>query len=76
MPWCVPSVRSSQWAAERDGGGMVVHVEGGPSLRSLGDVLRDVDAKSLARSDFLLLSADAITNMTFCGLLHEHRHAS
>uniref|UniRef100_A0A8C4N6T8 Translation initiation factor eIF2B subunit epsilon n=1 Tax=Eptatretus burgeri TaxID=7764 RepID=A0A8C4N6T8_EPTBU len=52
---------------------MVVHVEGGPSLRSLGDVLRDVDAKSLARSDFLLLSADAITNMTFCGLLHEHR---
>uniref|UniRef100_UPI0035900842 translation initiation factor eIF2B subunit epsilon n=1 Tax=Myxine glutinosa TaxID=7769 RepID=UPI0035900842 len=66
-------IASSRWAAERNGGGMVVHVEGGSSLRSLGDVLRDVDAKSLARSDFLLLSADAITNMTFCGPLHEHR---
>ncbi|XP_048720064.2 translation initiation factor eIF2B subunit epsilon [Caretta caretta] len=41
--------------------------------RSLGDVLRDVDAKSLVRSDFLLVSGDVVSNINISTALEEHR---
>ncbi|XP_061493488.1 translation initiation factor eIF-2B subunit epsilon [Rhineura floridana] len=41
--------------------------------RSLGDVLRDVDAKSLVRSDFILVSADVVSNINISTALQEHR---
>ncbi|XP_019358948.1 PREDICTED: translation initiation factor eIF-2B subunit epsilon [Gavialis gangeticus] len=41
--------------------------------RSLGDVLRDVDAKSLVRSDFLLISGDVVSNINISSALEEHR---
>uniref|UniRef100_A0A452GWQ5 Translation initiation factor eIF2B subunit epsilon n=1 Tax=Gopherus agassizii TaxID=38772 RepID=A0A452GWQ5_9SAUR len=41
--------------------------------RSLGDVLRDVDAKSLVRSDFLLVSGDVVSNINVSAALEEHR---
>lgn len=42
-------------------------------FRSLGDVLRDVDAKSLVRSDFLLVSGDVVSNINVSAALEEHR---
>lgn len=41
--------------------------------RSLGDVLRDVDAKSLVRSDFLLVYGDVVSNLDIGPALQEHR---
>ncbi|KAJ6651969.1 hypothetical protein lerEdw1_015866 [Lerista edwardsae] len=41
--------------------------------RSLGDVLRDVDAKSLVRSDFILVSGDVVSNINVSTALQAHR---
>ncbi|KAL1788641.1 translation initiation factor eIF-2B subunit epsilon [Sigmodon hispidus] len=41
--------------------------------RSLGDVLRDVDAKALVRSDFLLIYGDVVSNINITRALEEHR---
>ncbi|OCT78464.1 translation initiation factor eIF-2B subunit epsilon [Xenopus laevis] len=41
--------------------------------RSLGDVLRDVDAKSLVRSDFILVTGDVVSNINIEAALEEHR---
>ncbi|XP_066476115.1 translation initiation factor eIF2B subunit epsilon [Tiliqua scincoides] len=41
--------------------------------RSLGDVLRDVDAKSLVRSDFILVSGDVVSNINISTALQAHR---
>lgn len=41
--------------------------------RSLGDVLRDVDAKSLVRSDFILVTGDVVSNLNVSRALEEHR---
>ncbi|XP_069474935.1 translation initiation factor eIF2B subunit epsilon [Ambystoma mexicanum] len=50
-----------------------VHVVTSELYRSLGDVLRDVDAKSLVRSDFLLVYGDVISNINISRALEEHR---
>lgn len=42
-------------------------------FRSLGDVLRDVDAKSLVRSDFVLVYGDVVSNVNISQALQEHR---
>uniref|UniRef100_A0A8C4P351 Translation initiation factor eIF2B subunit epsilon n=1 Tax=Dromaius novaehollandiae TaxID=8790 RepID=A0A8C4P351_DRONO len=41
--------------------------------RSLGDVLRDVDAKSLVRSDFILVTGDVVSNFNISRALEEHK---
>uniref|UniRef100_A0A669PTR4 Translation initiation factor eIF2B subunit epsilon n=1 Tax=Phasianus colchicus TaxID=9054 RepID=A0A669PTR4_PHACC len=41
--------------------------------RSLGDVLRDVDAKSLVRSDFILVTGDVVSNLNVSRALEEHK---
>ncbi|XP_029471676.1 translation initiation factor eIF-2B subunit epsilon [Rhinatrema bivittatum] len=51
----------------------ILHVVTSDSYRSLGDVLRDVDAKSLMRSDFLLVYGDVISNINISKALEEHR---
>lgn len=42
-------------------------------FRSLGDVLRDVDAKSLVRSDFILVYGDIVSNVNISKALEEHK---
>ena len=43
------------------------------SCRSLGDALREVDAQSLVRTDFLLVSGDIVANMDFGKVVKEHK---
>ncbi|XP_061747243.1 translation initiation factor eIF-2B subunit epsilon [Nerophis ophidion] len=50
-----------------------VHIITSELYRSLGDVLRDVDAKSLLRSDFLLVYGDVVSNIDISQALVEHR---
>uniref|UniRef100_A0A671XZT7 Translation initiation factor eIF2B subunit epsilon n=1 Tax=Sparus aurata TaxID=8175 RepID=A0A671XZT7_SPAAU len=51
-----------------------VHIITSEMYRSLGDVLRDVDAKSLVRSDFVLVYGDVVSNVDISQALQEHRH--
>uniref|UniRef100_A0A8D0Q1Q2 Translation initiation factor eIF2B subunit epsilon n=1 Tax=Sus scrofa TaxID=9823 RepID=A0A8D0Q1Q2_PIG len=51
----------------------VVRIITSDLYRSLGDVLRDVDAKALVRSDFLLVYGDVISNINVTRALEEHR---
>ncbi|XP_011889887.1 PREDICTED: translation initiation factor eIF-2B subunit epsilon isoform X2 [Cercocebus atys] len=51
----------------------VVRIITSELYRSLGDVLRDVDAKALVRSDFLLVYGDVISNISITRALEEHR---
>ncbi|KAM9719919.1 translation initiation factor eIF2B subunit epsilon [Menidia menidia] len=51
-----------------------VHIITSELYRSLGDVLRDVDAKSLVRSDFVLVYGDVVSNIDVSQALQEHRH--
>uniref|UniRef100_A0A1A8GDB9 Translation initiation factor eIF2B subunit epsilon n=1 Tax=Nothobranchius korthausae TaxID=1143690 RepID=A0A1A8GDB9_9TELE len=60
--WCRPSSPNT------------VHIITSELYRSLGDVLRDVDAKSLVRSDFVLVYGDVISNIDVSQALQEHRH--
>ncbi|XP_068197192.1 translation initiation factor eIF2B subunit epsilon [Antennarius striatus] len=50
-----------------------VHIITSEMFLSLGDVLRDVEAKSLVRSDFLLVHGDVVSNIDIGPALQEHR---
>jgi translation initiation factor eIF-2B subunit epsilon len=43
-------------------------------LYSMGDVLRELDAKQILTTDFLLLSADTILNINVSSLIKEYRY--
>jgi translation initiation factor eIF-2B subunit epsilon len=42
-------------------------------LRSVGDALRDLDAKQLIQSDFILISGNVISNLNLASILDAHR---
>lgn len=42
-------------------------------LTSMGDAMRELDGKSLITGDFLLITADVVTNMVIGPALQEHR---
>ncbi|KAJ8011457.1 hypothetical protein DPEC_G00058410 [Dallia pectoralis] len=52
----------------------LVHIITSDLYRSLGDVLRDVDAKTLVRNDFILVYGDVVSNIDVSQALQEHRH--
>lgn len=43
------------------------------SCHSLGDCLRDIDAKGVLRSDFVLLEPGVISNVSLLPLLKKHK---
>ncbi|XP_069753644.1 translation initiation factor eIF2B subunit epsilon [Narcine bancroftii] len=64
-------IQKSKW--NRPTSPNTIHVMSSESYRSLGDVLRDVDAKSLVRSDFILIYGDVVANINVTKALEEHR---
>ncbi|KAM4772565.1 translation initiation factor eIF2B subunit epsilon [Rhinophrynus dorsalis] len=64
-------LRNSKWC--RSTSPNVVRIVTSDLYRSLGDVLRDVDAKSLVRSDFILVTGDVVSNINLEAALEEHR---
>ena len=72
---CLVQVRryiaGSKWA--RVGAEMPVTLIAAEECRSVGDVLRDVENKSLVHSDFLLLSADLVASVKLGPIVEAHR---
>jgi translation initiation factor eIF-2B subunit epsilon len=52
---------------------MAVTVIVSETCRSLGDAMRDLDAKAVIRSDFILVSADMVGNLNLLPILEHHR---
>lgn len=52
---------------------MEVEVIMSDTCRSMGDVLREIDAASLIRGYFILTGVNTITNVPFAALLEQHK---
>jgi translation initiation factor eIF-2B subunit epsilon len=52
---------------------MVITVMVSETCRSLGDAMRDLDAKAVIRSDFILVSGDMVANLNLLPILEHHR---
>ncbi|CEH14833.1 Translation initiation factor 2B, epsilon subunit (eIF-2Bepsilon/GCD6) [Ceraceosorus bombacis] len=53
--------------------GLHVHVLAAPTAGSVGDVMREVDAHGIVRSDFLLLQPHALTSIHLQSVVEMHR---
>ncbi|XP_076018430.1 translation initiation factor eIF2B subunit epsilon [Genypterus blacodes] len=65
-------LQKSKWC--RSTSPNTVHIITSDLYCSLGDVLREVDAKSLVRSDFVLVYGDVVSNIDISQALQEHRN--
>ena len=63
--------RNSRWSGGC--GGMDVQVIVSESCMSTGDALRDIDAKSIIHSDFVLINGDLVSNVKLSSLIQQHR---
>jgi translation initiation factor eIF-2B subunit epsilon len=54
----------------------VVKVMSSAGHISVGDVLRDIDARSLIRSDFVLVSGDVVANVDLKSIIQSHKERS
>ncbi|XP_059617931.1 translation initiation factor eIF-2B subunit epsilon [Phlebotomus argentipes] len=52
---------------------MTITVIGSEGSHSVGDVLRDIDAKGLIRGHFILMTGDTISNVNMIPLLERHK---
>jgi len=64
-------IQSSKWASSAVG--MEVCTIVSDSCISLGDALRDLEAKSIIRSDFLLVHGDLVANLKLAPVFEEHK---
>ncbi|XP_048578776.1 translation initiation factor eIF-2B subunit epsilon isoform X2 [Nematostella vectensis] len=64
-------LRKSKWFSVRSS--CVIHTIVVEDCLSTGDALREIDRKSLIRSDFVLVSGDVVSNMKLDKVLQEHK---
>ncbi|KAI8617025.1 nucleotide-diphospho-sugar transferase [Chytriomyces sp. MP71] len=64
-------LKSSHWGAPSTLPKVIPVVS--QQLNSTGDALRDLDAKQLLKSDFVLVSGDVVANMDLMKVIDEHR---
>ena len=64
-------IQSSKWASPAVG--MEVCTIVSDSCMSLGDALRDIEAKSIIRSDFVLVHGDLVANLKLASIFEEHK---
>ncbi|KAK7465222.1 hypothetical protein BaRGS_00037592, partial [Batillaria attramentaria] len=64
-------IRNSRWG--RSSSSMQVRPVLSDGCRSVGDALREIDAKSLVRNDFFLLLGDAVANLNLKEVMEEHK---
>ena len=62
-------IQGSRWTTQSPTVTIIVSQE----LRSMGDVLRDLDGKQLLQSDFVFVSGDVVSNVDLTAALKEHK---
>ncbi|KAK3711933.1 hypothetical protein QZH41_009445 [Actinostola sp. cb2023] len=67
----VKHLSNSKWSAPRSP--CEIHTVIVEDCLSTGDALREIDRKSLIRSDFVLVSGDVVSNMKLEQVLNEHK---
>lgn len=67
-------LRESLWTSHTSQMSVEVLSQGADSCQSLGDSLRDIDGKSLIRSDFILLSAAVVSNVNIKPIMETHKY--
>ncbi len=65
------SLSSSKWGG--DSSPMEVTTVVSEDCLSVGDALRDIDAKSLIQSDFVLVNGDIISNVRLKPIIDAHK---
>ena len=68
-------VNGSRWNKPSSTLSIQVVVGSGEGVVSVGDALRDIDSKSLVTGDFVLCSADIVSNLNIGDLLKRHQQA-
>lgn len=53
---------------------MTVHVIGSEGCRTMGDAMRDLDARALIQGHFILMDANTITNAKLMNTLMKHKY--
>lgn len=64
-------LRTSRWM--ESGSPMNVQTITADTCYSMGDALRDIDAKNLIRSDFILMYGDVVSNIKLQSIVEEHK---
>ncbi|KAJ8297595.1 hypothetical protein KUTeg_024126 [Tegillarca granosa] len=64
-------IRNSKW--NESSSSCVVTPVLSEGCRSMGDALREIDAKSLIRSDFVLIYGDTLANIKLQNIVEEHK---
>lgn len=65
-------IKTSKWTSPHSGF-KKLRVIFSPNSASVGDAMRDLDAKQLITSDFLLVSGDVVSTLELHPILHQHR---
>lgn len=64
-------IRQSKWS--HPSSTMTINVLVSERCRSLGDAMRDIDAKAIIKNDFILLFGDTVANIEMLPILEKHR---
>lgn len=66
-------LKNSRWVELHSPMRVEVLSQSPEDCHSLGDALRDLEGKGLIRGDFILLSADVVSNVQLKPILEKHR---
>jgi translation initiation factor eIF-2B subunit epsilon len=66
-------LQRSKWMTAPNSGGMEVLTVVSDGCMSVGDALRDLEAKAIIRSDFVLVHGDLVANLKLAPIVDEHR---
>ncbi|KAK3914817.1 Translation initiation factor eIF-2B subunit epsilon [Frankliniella fusca] len=64
-------VRNSKWTVETSP--LLLNIIVSETCLTLGDAMRDLDAKGLIRGDFILVMGDTVANVNLLPILEKHR---
>lgn len=67
-------LRNSKWMSSALGMSVEVISQSPADCHSLGDSLRDLDGKALIRGDFILMSANVVSNAQLLPILEKHKY--
>lgn len=66
-------IAQSKWSSKARASTLRIQVIVAPEASGIGDVMRELDAKSLIQTDFILVTGNVVSNMKLDAVLAEHK---